>query len=273
MRISILLACIYLAMSACLGEENADKIVSEYEAGTKQAKADFDAKMKELKDATIAKLREEVKTLAGKGELNAAQRVSEMLKSIEQEATKTAVAQGTGQKTESPKEPQGIAAKKAEDESKIRPIPPGPKINATFYAKAFDTFSIYVNGQRLLAGSDTLVKKVATIAVGDIITIKTSKRLDIGDGYGVACVILAGNNTAVTTNMNGWKCYKPKNDAIWYQPDQIDGIGEVQAGKQSVKEGVSNAANVDCDSIWGVGQEKLSYLYLQVTKDSFIPAK
>lgn len=36
---------------------------------------------------------------------------------------------------------------------------------------------------------------------------------------------------------------------------------------------VPDAANVDCTALWGVGQEKISYLFLQVKKDSFVPAK
>ncbi len=63
------------------------------------------------------------------------------------------------------------------------------------------------------------------------------------------------------------------NESIWYQIDQIEGIAAVEAGNQATQELVSNAANVDCVSLWGVGHEKISYIFLQVTKDVFIPVK
>lgn len=168
--------------------------------------------------------------------------------------------------------PAAPVANNAAD-NKLKPIAPGPRMEATFYAKSVDSFSIYLNGQRLFTGTNAISKKVGSIAIGDIITVKTSNRKSLSNGYGFSCAIKASNGAVITTNLRHWKGYTPKNETIWYQIDQIDGIAGVEAANQSTQEAVSNAASVDCTSIWGVGHENISYIFLQVSPDVFVPAK
>ena len=265
MKFMIAMIVGFLASYAACGEDVADKLLKDYETAVQKTNAERDDKVKKLTDMLVKQLQDEQTAATKRGDLDLALKIREQVKSTQANAV-------AGLAASAPAIANAPASPAKGDDGKLKAIPAGPRMPATFFVKSYDTFAVYVNGERLFSGGSALGKKEGTIAVGDVITIKASHKMDIGDGYGVACIIKAGK-VAVTTNTTSWKSYIPKNDAIWFQPNQIDGYTAANSsGNQGQAEAVANATNMDCTSLWGT-DNKVSYFFLQVTNDVFIPAK
>ena len=261
--IAVIIVLASLERSATCGEDATEKLMKDYEAAVQKANTDRDDKVKKLTESLVKQLQDEQTAATKRGDLDLALKIREQVKSVQTNAASGVVPSAPAANAISP-------TAKADD-GKLKAIPAGSRLPATVYARACDAFTICINGQRILSGGESLSKKETTIAVGDIITIKTS--INSHGHFGIACIIKAGN-TVIPTSAGSWKSYTPKSDTQWSDLNQIGTIGAADVGdSQGEKDAVVAAANADCDAIWAKGQEKVSYLLLQVTKESFVPAK
>jgi hypothetical protein len=148
-----------------------------------------------------------------------------------------------------------------------KPVQHGKAMAGSIVAAAEASFILYVNGNRVLDGSNN--GSVATsasvkLAIGDVITVRAIKG---GYGQGFACLCLFPEaKRQIVTNTSTWKSYTPKNALRWYDPAGTTEETDAKLGRDTnVGPAVAKLVTADEQAIWGTGDT--TYLKLTITED------
>lgn len=247
-----------VATTGALGADAVEKAEKDYVAATEKIKADADAKLKAAKEALCAKLKFEMGAKTRAGDLDGALKIRERIAQVE--AGNIDVVTSKDAPKDVPVQQNNVPKK-----GKLE------KALAIIYAASVDSGEIYINGQRLGIATGNGFKKETIINEGDVVIVKLTHGGDRA-WIAFACVIKFANSH-IPTALSTWKCFTPKNELLWYQPDSL---GELKRPEMAQGEGVKNKvrelSHIDVDAI-RASYGNLSYLYLQVSADCIIPTQ